>query len=85
MGIPKPPEYNDDVRDAMGEIANMLGGNLKPILPHGVALSMPSVVAGTPSTLRICGHPPILRLSFACEAGPFWLTIVGVAENADPS
>jgi chemotaxis protein CheX len=81
MGIPKPSQFDDDVRDAMGEIANILGGNLKPILPHGVVLSMPSVVAGTSSTLRICGDSPILRLAFSCEAGPFWLTIVGVSDS----
>jgi len=81
MGLPMSSEFDDDVRDAMGEIVNILGGNLKPILPHGVALSMPSVVAGFPSSLRICGNAPILRLAFSCEAGPFWLTIVGLSED----
>jgi len=82
MNIPRPAELNDDVRDAMGEITNIIGGNLKPILPHGVGLSMPSVVAGAPSTLQICGHAPILRMAFSCEPGPFWLTIVGLPEEA---
>jgi chemotaxis protein CheX len=83
MGIPTPSEFDDDVRDAVGEITNILGGNLKPILPQGVALSMPSVVAGAASSLRLCGNSPILRLAFSCEPGPFWLTIVGLSE--DPS
>lgn len=81
MGVPLPTSFDDDVRDAMGEITNIIGGNLKPILPHGVALSMPSVVSGRPSALRICGEAPLVRLAFSCTAGVFWLTVVGLAEN----
>ncbi len=80
MGIPQPLELNDDVRDAVGELTNIIGGNLKPILPHGIALSMPSVVEGCPSSLRICGNSPAIRLAFASEAGTFWLTVAGLAD-----
>lgn len=58
MGVPQPTSFDDDVRDAMGEITNIIGGNMKPILPHGVGLSMPSVVYGRPSSLKICGNVP---------------------------
>jgi chemotaxis protein CheX len=81
MGVPQPSSFNDDVRDAMGEITNIIGGNMKPILPHGVGLSMPSVVYGRASSLRICGNVPLLRLAFSCEVGKFWLTIVGLNEQ----
>jgi len=83
MGVPQPSSFDDDVRDAMGEITNIIGGNMKPILPHGSGLSMPSVVQGRPSALKICGNVPLLRLGFSSEAGPFWLTIVGLSD--DPS
>jgi chemotaxis protein CheX len=82
MGLPLPTSFDDDVRDAIGEITNIVGGNMKPLLPHGVGLSMPSVVSGKPASLRICGDMPLLRLAFSCEAGTFWLTIVGLAEDA---
>jgi chemotaxis protein CheX len=81
MGIEKPTGFNEDVRDAVGEVTNILAGNFKPILPHGVALSMPSVVAGAPSCLKICGNGPILKLAFSCEAGLFWLTILGLTDE----
>lgn len=81
MGIPQPEAFDDDVRDAMGEITNIIGGNMKPLLPHGVVLSMPSVVSGRPASLRICGDAPLIRLAFSCEAGVFWLTIVGLADD----
>lgn len=42
-------EINDDVHDAIGEIANMLGGNVKTILSENgrdIDLSLPSTIAG---------------------------------------
>jgi chemotaxis protein CheX len=81
MGVPRPTCFDDDVRDAMGEITNIIGGNMKPILPHGVGLSMPSVVYGRASALRICGDVPLIRLAFSSELGAFWLTIMGLSED----
>ena len=80
MGIPMPEQFDDDVRDAVGEVANIIGGNLKPILPRGIELSMPSVVEGDPSALRICGRSPLLRLAFSSAIGVFWVTIAGLVE-----
>lgn len=37
---------DDDMADAMGELANILGGNLKALLPEGSALTLPSVGEG---------------------------------------
>ena len=36
----------DDVRDALGEITNMIGGNVKALLPAPSRLSLPTVVEG---------------------------------------
>src|ERR1019366_6962437 len=47
MGIEMPAAIDDDVRDVMGELANMAAGNLKSLLPRGVDLSIPSVVEGS--------------------------------------
>ncbi len=42
-----PPETaDDDVRDVLGELANMVGGNMKSGMSTGVRLSMPSVMIG---------------------------------------
>ena len=43
-------EINEDVHDAIGEIANMLGGNVKTILSEkgrDIDLSLPSTIAGS--------------------------------------
>jgi chemotaxis protein CheX len=77
MAIPLPEEVNDDVRDTMGELANMLGGNLKSVLPHGVVLSMPSVVEGSDYSLRVCGGKAVVeRVAYSSPAGVFWISLV---------
>ena len=79
MELPLPGEINDDVRDTMGELANMLGGNLKSLLPRGVVLSMPSVVVGCDYTLRVCGGNAIVeRVAYRSPAGVFWITLVEI-------
>jgi chemotaxis protein CheX len=80
MRAVQPIAFDDDARDAIGELTNILGGNLKPLLPHGVALSSPSVVEGYPSALRICDKSPIIRLGFHSELGMFWLTVTGIPD-----
>jgi chemotaxis protein CheX len=73
----EPPETVDDVvRDVLGELANMIGGNMKCVLTRGIRLSMPSVVDGSDYCLRICGAEVRERLAFQCAEGPFWVTVL---------
>ncbi|MBI2688868.1 MAG: chemotaxis protein CheX [Acidobacteria bacterium] len=76
MGIPKPVQVDNDVFDALGELANMVGGNLKPVLPRGVSLSIPSVVEGSHYSLHVCGANRNKRMAFDGPDGPFWVTLV---------
>jgi chemotaxis protein CheX len=69
-----PETVNDEVRDVLGELANMIGGNLKCILGTGIRLSMPSVVDGTNYSLRFCGVEVREQLAFQCDEGLFWIT-----------
>jgi chemotaxis protein CheX len=79
LSIEQPPAMDDDVRDTLGELANMLAGNLKSVLPRGVCLSVPSVTVGTDYTLRICGGGLVERLGFSTSSGVFWITLVEIA------
>jgi CheY-specific phosphatase CheX len=65
---------DDVVRDVLGELANMIGGNLKCVLTPGIRLSMPSIVDGSDYSLRVCGAEVPERLAFQCAEGPFWIT-----------
>jgi chemotaxis protein CheX len=72
-----PPEAVDDVvRDVLGELVNMIGGNLKCVLTRGIRLSMPSVVDGSQYSLRVCGVECEERLAFQCAEGLFWITVM---------
>ena len=76
MQIPAPLHVDDDARDSLGEVINMIGGNLKCLLPPGTALSMPSVMDGIDYALRICGAYRFESRSFECPAGPFRVSLV---------
>jgi chemotaxis protein CheX len=72
-----PRETVDDVvRDMLGELANMIGGNMKCVLARGIRLSMPSVVDGSDYCLRVCRAEVRARLAFQSAEGPFWITIL---------
>jgi chemotaxis protein CheX len=72
-----PPEKVDDVvRDMLGEMVNMIGGNLKCVLARGLRLSMPSVVNGSDYCLRICGAEVRERIAVQSVEGPFWVTVL---------
>jgi chemotaxis protein CheX len=81
LGIDRPTEVNGDVCDAFGELANMIGGNLKAVLPPVVQLSMPSVVRGEKYSLEICRAVTASKLAFDCEFGIFWVTLVEFVDS----
>jgi CheY-specific phosphatase CheX len=83
IGIDTPARMDDDTRDAMGEVVNMIGGNLKSVFPPGVSLSMPSVLEGPDYAYRICGSNRTERFAFRGEAGPLWVTLVQVNEEGE--
>ena len=79
LSMETPEAVTDDVRDVLGELANMLGGNMKSALATGLSLSMPSVTDGSDYGLRVCGSEVHDRLAFRCADGPFWVTLLAVA------
>lgn len=88
MSIEPPATVDDDVRDALGELANMLAGNLKSVLPPGGMLSMPSVIEGSDYSLRICGKGSIERIPFWSVDDIFGVTLVALPDvpgNETPS
>jgi chemotaxis protein CheX len=76
LGLPPPRAVTDDVRDVLGELANMIAGNLKCILRPGIKLSVPSVVDGDGCSLRVCRGHVVFRSRFGTAKGPFWLTLI---------
>lgn len=83
LGIDPPEEFNDDVRDAIGELANMIGGNIKSVIAPEDRLSLPSVVHGKNYEVCICGSEVNKRVGFRFDGGPFWITILGKRTHRD--
>jgi chemotaxis protein CheX len=65
-----------EVRDAMGEVTNMVGGNLKKNLPGPSSLSLPNVMFGSDVSWKVPG-PANIRIfkSIICEK-VFAVTVV---------
>jgi chemotaxis protein CheX len=76
LAMDPPDSVDDDVRDMLGELANMIGGNMKCTMASGVRLSMPTVMDGSDYDLHICRSQVRDRLEFECEDGHFWVTVL---------
>jgi chemotaxis protein CheX len=80
----EPPEaVDDDVRDVLGELVNMIGGNLKSALCPGASLSMPTVIDGSHYNLRIGNGAIEERQAFLCGDEVFWVFRIAEAIKND--
>ena len=63
-------EVNDDLNDAIGEIANMLGGSVKQVFSKGgldVKLSIPTVISGEDYTVNSLSDNDCVVVPFTVE------------------
>jgi chemotaxis protein CheX len=77
LSMEPPDAVDDDVRDVLGEMANMIGGNIKSAMGMDIRLSMPSVIDGSNYELRVCGSEVKDRIGFSFVGGSFWVTVLG--------
>lgn len=76
MGLPPVETVDNDVRDVIGELANMIAGNLKCTLAAGIKVSVPSVTDGPGYSLRVCKGSMTYQGAFDSEGGQFWITLI---------
>jgi chemotaxis protein CheX len=65
----------DEVADALGELTNMVGGNVKSLLPEPCALSIPSVSGGTGHSVFVPAARPVLEVGLVCGDAPVLVTV----------
>jgi chemotaxis protein CheX len=53
-----------DMQDALGELTNMVGGNVKALLPETCHLSLPSAVEGADYSVRILHSRLVMQIPF---------------------
>ena len=66
----------DEIQDALGELTNMIGGNIKSLIPEheNCHLSLPAV-AITDHQLRIPGSVLVAKVNFSCGDKYFAVTL----------
>jgi CheY-specific phosphatase CheX len=84
LGLPPTANVDGEVRDVLGELANMIAGNLKCTLLPGIHLSMPQVVTGCCDSLRKSGTL-LCELGFETEDGPFWICALEITLPGEPA
>jgi chemotaxis protein CheX len=57
-------------------MTNMVGGNIKTLLPEPSRLSMPSVTKGSDYMFSVGGGEIVSQLSFSCEGKPFQVAVI---------
>lgn len=69
LQMPSADATDDDKKDVVAELTNMIGGNLKSLLPGPLYLSLPTVVAGRDLGLQIPGAELVEDVQLECVAG----------------
>ena len=69
-------------RDALGELANMTGGNFKALCPPPCTLSLPTVVEGTDFRIMIPDTRVLTQVAFDCGEQKLLVKVLEQDENA---
>ena len=64
-----------EVSDALGELTNMVGGNIKSLVPAPSKLSLPSVSEGENYTVRVPGAVLLSRVALLCGDAPVLVSV----------
>jgi CheY-specific phosphatase CheX len=66
----------EDMQDAVGELTNMTGGNVKALFDGQCQLSLPAVVEGRDYSIRVPGSEAVTRVTFDVEGQPFIVSLL---------
>lgn len=66
----------EDMQDAVGELTNMTGGNVKALLEGHCFLSLPAVVEGRDYSIRVPGSEAVTRVAFDIDGEPFVVSLL---------
>lgn len=81
FGVEVDPK-SDEIRDAVGELTNMLAGNVSAILPQPCHIGLPVVAFGSDYEVQIIGANIETTVGFVCEELPMTVTLLGQAGPA---
>ena len=64
-----------DLMDAIYELTNIIGGNIKLLLPEPSQLSLPCVYGTTPEIVAVPGAEQVSDLVFDCQGQPLFVSV----------
>lgn len=76
FGLTDDQITSSELHDALGELANMVGGNFKALLPEPCVLSLPVTVEGDDFRLRLPNSAQVLQSAFRSGSDVFCVTVL---------
>ena len=69
------PDF-EEVSDALGELTNMVAGNIKALLPQPSAISLPTVAFGSQYEISVKGTHTVATVPFTSKSYPLVVSLV---------
>jgi len=70
FGMEPGEAADDEISDALGELVNVVGGNVKALLDGGAELSLPAVTSGVDYKVVVPGSTETCQLGFKYSGEP---------------
>ena len=83
FGMDDGEAAQEDIDDAIGEVANMIGGNVKSLVPGPSLLSLPAVVVGEPMVFPRSEECALA--TFLVSDQPFQVSVLRRSSGAESS
>ncbi|MBI1761625.1 MAG: chemotaxis protein CheX [Acidobacteria bacterium] len=76
FGVPEQSTTLEQTQDVLGELANIVGGNIKGLLPLPSQLSLPSVKAGADYLSLLPDGQVVSKVEFQCLGEPLFVVLL---------
>ncbi len=83
FGMPEDEVALDLVRDALGELTNIVGGNLKALFGGKCFLGLPTVADGSDYAVRVHGSRTVFRVPFVANGRGLVVEVAERVESAE--
>jgi len=75
FGVPADAADTADVHDALGELTNMAGGNIKALMPEPCLLSLPTVGDARAWKRETAGSRQVAEVAYECLGEPLRVAV----------
>lgn len=75
---------SEEIRDALGELTNVIGGNIKALFPGPSQLSLPTVTIGADYELGVLESSPLTAVGFVCDGQPLTVSLLAARDAEAP-